>query len=118
MRKLFLCFVLLGCFTYASATEGSKDKGLTYFKFLFKKELGYDGSVFTAKHTEAEWKELFKDDAKGFKKEFSGLTQNIDNLLKSDKFKIIAPHIEAFAIYYAKDSGYSPHCGNNDIDNE
>ena len=118
MKKLLLIFLFMSVFVNAQYEGGSVDKGLTYYKYLFKKELNYNGSVFTAKFIAKEWENLFENNADGFKKEFSGATSKLDNLLNSEKFERIAPHIRAFAIHYSKDSGYSPHCGNDDIDEE
>jgi hypothetical protein len=118
MKKLILILLILSCSLFGQYENGSFDKGLTYYKFLFKNELKYDGSVFTAKYTAKEWEELFSNNAEGFKKEFLGITPKLDSLLNSKKFEKIAPHIKAFAIHYSKDSGYSPHCGNDDIDDE
>ncbi len=118
MRNSLIILIFLSTFAYAQYDGGSEDKGLTYYKFLFKKELNYNGSVFTAKFKAQSWEKLFDNDAKEFKKEFSGITKKLDKLLNSKKFEKIAPHIKAFAIHYASDSGYSPHCGNDDIDEE
>ena len=116
MKKILLISIIVCSSLYGQYDGGSYNKGLTYYKFLFKKELKYNGSVFTAKFTAKEWEELFENNASGFKKEFIGISTNLDKLLNNEKFERIAPHIKAFAINYAKDSGYSPHCGNNDID--
>lgn len=114
--KALIIFLLAFTFSFAEYDNGSPDKGLTYYKFLFKNELKYNGSVFTAKHTAKEWEELFNNKAEGFKKEFGGISKKLDDLFSSKKFDKLAPHIKAFAIHYASDSGYSPHCGNDDID--
>jgi hypothetical protein len=116
MIKLLISLAILSNIALAQYEGGSHDKGLTYYKYLFKDELGYLGSKFTGKYTTKEWKKLFANDAKGFKEVFMGKSKKLDSLLESEKFERIAPHIKAFAIYYSKDSGYSPHCGNNDID--
>lgn len=116
MKKVLIILIFMSSFVYGQYEDGSPDKGLTYYKFLLKKELKYNGSVFTAKFKAKEWHELFQNNAKGFKKEFRGITTNIDKLLDSEKFEKIAPHIKSFAMHYSKDSGYSPHCGNDDID--
>jgi len=116
MRKSLIVFIFVSSLLYGQYENGSYDKGLTYYKFLFKNELKYNGSVFTAKFKAKEWDKLFQNNAKGFKKEFGGITQKLDKLLNSKKFEKIAPHLKAFAIHYSQDSGYSPHCGNDDID--
>lgn len=118
MKKILFLLIFIYGSLFAEYANGSFDKGLTYYKYLLKNELNYDGSVFTAKHTAKEWEKLFENNADGFKKEFSGISTKLDSLLKSEKFEKLAPHIKAFVIHYAKDSGYSPHCGNNDIDQE
>ena len=118
MHKLLLVLILISSSIHAQYNDGSADKGLTYYKFIFKDELKYNGSVFTGKHTEKEWAKLFENNAKEFKKEFAGITTKLDKFINSKKFEKIAPHIKAFAIHYASDSGYSPHCGNDDIDEE
>jgi len=116
MFKLLISVAIFFNMAFAQYENGSHDKGLTYYKYLFKDELGYLGSEFTAKYTSKEWEKLFSNKAQGFKEVFLGKSKKLDRLLQSEKFDRIAPHIKAFAIYYSKDSGYSPHCGNNDID--
>lgn len=118
MLRSIILFISLTVLGFAQDIQGSPDKGLTYYKYIFKEQLGYDGSVFTSKYTADVWEKLFKDDAKGFKKEFKGISKKLDKFLESEKFKQIAPHLEAFAVHYSSDSGYSPHCGNDDIDEE
>ncbi len=116
IKKVLLSLLFCSNFLIADYENGSYDKGLTYYKYLFKNELKYNGSVFTAKYSEKEWNSLFENKAEGFKKVFKGKSEKLDRLIESDKFEKIAPHLKAFAIHYAKDSGYSPHCGNDEID--
>lgn len=113
MVKKSLIFFTLFINSFAQSYEnGNYDKGLTYYKFLFRNELRYSGVVFTHKYTASQWEKLFENNAKKFKQEFSGISSTLDSLLQSEKFERIAPDLKAFTIYYAKDSGYSPQCGN------
>ena len=105
-----LLIVMLYTIIYANNIEGKHDKGLVYYKYIFQKELKYSGKDFTVKHTKKEWTQLFENNSDGFKKEFMGITPDLDKLLISKKFSTISPHIEAFATHYAKDSGQSPQC--------
>lgn len=114
MYKTFLVSILLSSVLFSSEVP-SPDKGLTYYKFIFKDELGYSGNQFVDKFFADEWRALFANNGEGFKKEFRGRSEKLDQFLDSSGFDKVAPHLEAFAIYYAKGSGYSPHC-HNDID--
>ncbi len=111
MRSLLLVAFL---FISVLGANGNSEIGKTIYKQIFKEELGYYGDDFVYKHTAKEWEELFANNAKGFKKEFGGISERLDDLYKIEKFKELIPHLEAFAVEYAKDSGYSPHC--HDID--
>ena len=109
MTKKIISMMIISTFSFAGFDGGSIDKGLVYYKYLFKNELGYTGEVFTKKHSIKEWENLFENHAAGFKKEFL-TTPKLEELQKSKKFEQIAPHIKAFAINYAKDSDNSPKC--------
>ncbi len=116
MKKYLFLFLLCVFSLNANDIEGNIDKGFTYYKYVVKPIIKIKGSDFTHKFLADEWRELFKNDAQGFKKEFSPINSEFSHFLESKKFKKIAPHLEAFFVHYAKDSGHSPHCGTDDID--
>jgi hypothetical protein len=115
IKKIALIVSISLVFLYADDFKGSFDRGQTYYKYLIKPHLGYSGETFVAKYTQMEWKVLFENRGELFKKEF-GINKELKELFDSEKFERMVPHLKAFAIHYAKDSGYSPHCGNNVID--
>lgn len=109
MFKLFCITVLLFSFLNAN-NQNSVNKGLTYYKYILKPLLGYDGLVFTKKYTQKEWETLFENDAKEFIALFGKESQEVNTFLHTPKFKSIANDVKSFAVYYAKDSTVSPHC--------
>ncbi len=110
MKTVIAIIFCLALGAYAQDRLGSHSKGLTYYKYIIKPELGIPGDVFTKKYTTQEWQALFDDGAKGFKKQFSNVSPKLDAFLASDKFKQIAPDLRAFTIFYAQDSGYLAPC--------
>ena len=113
MKRAIMLFFSLLCFAWA---EGNSEMGRTVYKHIFKPELGYIGDDFVSKYKAKEWQELFANDGEQFKKVFGGISQKLDDFYKTDEFKAMLPHLKAFAVEFAADSGYSPHC--HDIDEE
>jgi hypothetical protein len=105
---VLLCCIVL----FSFGGEGNSEMGRTIYKYIFKPALGYVGDDFVSQHSAKEWETLFADDAKGFKKEFGGKSAELDALFESKRFTGMIPHLEAFAVEFANDSGYSPHCTN------
>lgn len=107
--KIFLLLILL---FHASlfATENSVQRGQTYYKFILKPMLGYDGAVFSKKFTKKEWQELFSKKAIGFKEQFEGESTQLDGFMRTLKFVDISEDLKAFAIFYAKDASVTPSC--------
>lgn len=107
--KLIAALAVVGlAFSTASADAV---KGQKYYLKTMKPKLGYNGTKFAAKHTQAEWEALFADNGKGFIEEFSKEQPSLKDFMNSDKFKEkIMPHIKDFAIKYASDSGNVPSC--------
>lgn len=106
MKKLFL-LLLFSLFVYAN---GEVHKGQTFYYYLLKESLGYDGSVFAKTHTDKEWIKLFKNDAIELKKELLSQNNDLQPFIKSDKFKKILPHLKAFVIQYASNKKNTPQC--------
>ena len=108
MKKYLLILSLMVGFVFAS---GDADKGRTYYHHIFWSVFGFDGTVFTGAHTQKEWKKMFDNNAQGVIEKYGKISPEAKELLEGEKFQNIAPHIEAFAIKYASDSGQIPHCG-------
>ncbi|MFA6789189.1 MAG: hypothetical protein WCR15_05845 [Arcobacteraceae bacterium] len=109
MRKLICVVIFCSSFLFANE-QNSINKGLTYYKYILKPLLGYDGLVFTKKYTQKEWEVLFENDAKEFIALFGKESQEVNTFLHTPKFKSIANDVKSFAVYYAKVSTVSPHC--------
>lgn len=110
MIKKLLALLIVPMFLFAFS-EGDVDKGHTYYKFIINPLTGIRGDIFTKEHTKKEWEVLFSNKAKGFKEKYSSQNLEFKEFLSTPKFEKIAPHLEAFAIYYAKDSEVKPQCG-------
>jgi hypothetical protein len=102
-------FIFILLFLSSVYANGNSEIGKTLYQTFFKDELGYIGDDFTAKYTAKEWEALFEDDARGLKEKF-GVTQNLREFFRRDDIDTFLPHLKAFAITYAKDSGYVPNC--------
>mgnify|MGYP001593328137 CR=1 FL=1 len=109
MIKKLLLLLLLS--TYLFSSEGNSQKGLTYYRFVVLPITDIKGTTFTKKHTVKEWKELFLNNAEGFKEKYSSINEEFGTFLNGKKFKKIAPDLEAFFIAYASDSSATPECG-------
>lgn len=102
LLKLVLAVSLLG------ATAGLADvkQGKKFYMKKMKSRLdNMNGMKFVSIHTADEWKELFDDDAEGFKAEFSEKYPKIGKVLSSKKFAKYSHHVRDFAVAFASDSG-------------
>jgi hypothetical protein len=107
IKKIVLLF-LLPIFVYA-INEADVDKGQTYYKFILYEKLNIKGEEFTKLYTQKQWRELFSNNSKKFKEKFSKNRQ-MKEFMKTAKFEKIVPYLEAFTIYYAKDSNVVAQC--------
>ncbi len=104
--KQLLAAIVLSASLYAG---GSAEMGKTIYKTFMRDELGYIGDRFTEQYNAKKWKELFAGDAEKVKELF-GTTPKLRKFFNRDDIDKFLPHLEAFAVYYAKDSGYVPNC--------
>lgn len=104
--KILTLFLLLTAFIYAD----NSIKGQTYYQYILKDSLGYNGAVFAKKHTKKVWIALFENDAKALKTMLINQNKELQTLTKSAKFKKISPFLKAFVLNYAKDVKVSPSC--------
>jgi len=109
MRKI-ICVILLFSSVLWAENLNRVNKGLTYYKYILKPLLGYDGLVFTKKYTQKEWESLFDNQAQGFIEDFEKHSPQTKVFLHSDKFQNIAEDLKSFTLYYAKDTKVSPSC--------
>ena len=103
--KTILTSLVLSSFIFANSLSsllGDVDKGQIYYKYLISPHLNYSGAEFTKKFTAKEWRVLFSNNGEKFFKEFNIKQNSID--------KEVLLHLEAFAIYYAKDSDAKASC--------
>ena len=108
MRNIILILILT--YQIINAQEGNSSKGLTYYKYILKPMLGYNGAVFSKKYTTKEWEVLFANEAKEFKVIFSKESNETKDFLNSKKFKKIKIDLEAFVKEYSKDSHNVAQC--------
>ena len=106
MKKLYF-ILILSSFLYA---QGEVHKGQTYYYYLLKEHLGYDGATFAKRHTDKEWALLFKNDAQGLKKELLSQNNTLEPFISSKKFYEISPHLKAFVMQYASNKKNTPQC--------
>lgn len=108
MKKLGILFFLTMSLLFASSNEVKR--GQTYYQYILKPMLGYNGAVFAKKHTKKEWANLFSNEALEFQKEFQGVSKELDSFMQQKKFQDIRDDLKAFVIYYAKDASVTPSC--------
>lgn len=108
MKKVYILFFVMVVSLFASSNEVKR--GQTYYQYILKPMLGYNGAVFAKKHTKKEWQKLFLNEAAGFKKEFQGVSDRLDAFMNQKKFYDIRNDLKAFVIYYAKDASVTPSC--------
>lgn len=104
--KILTLFILLTAFVYAD----NRVKGQTYYQYILKDSLGYNGAVFAKKYTKKQWQDLFDNDAKALKHMLITQNQELEAFTKSAKFTKISPFLKAFVLSYAKDVKTSPSC--------
>ncbi|MBE0491262.1 MAG: hypothetical protein IBX44_03305 [Sulfurospirillum sp.] len=105
---LLAVFVLVGVMSTSALADAAK--GQKYYLKYMKKSTGINGGQFAAKHTQAEWKELFASDGVKFIETYSVEFPNAADFLKGDKFKKYMGDISDFLINFASDSGNVPSC--------
>ena len=67
MKNIYF-ILLLSSLLFA---QGEVHKGQTYYYYLLKDSLGYDGATFAKQHTDKQWAILFDNDAKNLKEKHS-----------------------------------------------
>ena len=101
MGKIAFILLLLHSLNYGVDTSDPY-KGQVYYKFFIAPKLGIDGAKFAKLHTKEEWSKIYQDNGENFYKKFDIQIYSFDNT--------VLQHIEAFSIYYAKDSDAVPNC--------
>ena len=107
MKKFLLIVTII---FLASTVMADVNKGKRYYMKNFKQKFKMNGLDFVQLHTQAEWKLLFDDKAKGFIVEFSKKYPKQTKFLTHPKLWKKLQHIGDFAIEYASDSGKVPTC--------
>ena len=105
MKKVIVCLLLL-----SSLYADDIMKGQTYYLYLLKDKLGYNGAVFAKKHTKAQWEALFSNNAQSLQKFLNEENEHLKPFTSSQKFQKVAPYLKEFVIHYAKDVKSSPSC--------
>lgn len=103
MKKIIL-WLLYSSFLYSAEAISDPYKGQVYYKYFVGSQLEIDGIAFTKKFTQKEWKELYANGGGKFFKEFPTLS-------KESIADDVLIHLEAFSLFYAKDSDATPNCG-------
>jgi len=102
--------ILPSLFAVSLYATGEAHKGQTFYYYLLKSKLGYDGSAFAKQHTDKQWIHLFQNNSKDLKIKLLKENTNLKSLLYSKKFDEISPHLEAFVIEYASNKKNAPVC--------
>lgn len=105
MKKVIVCLLLI-----SSLYADDIMKGQTYYLYLLKDKLGYNGAVFAKKHTKKQWEELFSNNAQSLQKLLNDENAQLQSFTSSPKFQKVAPFLKEFVIHYAKDVKSSPSC--------
>jgi hypothetical protein len=104
MKKFCFICLILAQMTYANSFLGDPYKGQVYYKYYIAIQTGVNGAIFTKQFTKQEWQKKFENGGKLFFEDLKLSKQGIDSE--------ILTHLEAFCVYYAKDSDVVPSCGN------
>ena len=108
-KNLGLILLLL----WGTTLSADANKGKRYYMKNFKQKFKMNGLEFVQLHTQAEWRVLFDDKAKGFIVEFSKKYPKRKKFLNDPKLWKKLQHVGDFAIEYASDSGKVPTCSDN-----
>lgn len=104
MKKILFVAILLIQVVYSGEFYiGDPYKGQIYYKFFIAPQIGVNGAVSAKQFTKHEWREKFENSGKLFFEELNISKEGIDNQMLE--------HLEAFYIHYAKDSDFTPSCG-------
>lgn len=106
MKKFFL-IIVLNSFLFS---QGEIHKGQTYYFYLMKDYIGMDGAEFAKQYSDKEWLALFDNNASELKKKLVSINQELNELLYSEKFNKIKPHLKAFVVQYASNKKQTPQC--------
>lgn len=102
--------LLISLFLLLNVYANDAVKGQTYYLYILKDKLGYNGAVFAKQHTKAQWQSLFQNKAQGLKTVLIQENKQLESFLNSAKFEKISPYLQAFVQHYAKDVHRSPSC--------
>lgn len=102
--------ILLLLLFISSILANDAIKGQTYYLYLLKDHLGYNGSVFAKKYTQEEWQIMFQDNANSLKQFLIKENPELKQFTTSKKFEKITPFLKVFVHTYAKDVKSSPQC--------
>lgn len=109
--KVLLAAVLaLGFFATTSYADGNADTGQRIYLKMMNGATGLNGADFAKLHTIAEWTALFEGKGEKFVAEVTAKYPSTKDYLNGDLFQKHLPHLKAFMIHYAKDSGNFPSC--------
>ena len=90
--------------------QGEVHKGQTYYYYLIRDSLGYNGAVFAKQHTDKQWAKLFDNNAKNLKEKLISQNKELESFTSSSKFNEISPHLKAFVMQYASNKKNTPEC--------
>lgn len=111
LTTLLATLLSLGLFaTAAVANEGNPDTGQRIYLKMMGDPLGMNGADFAKQQTMQGWKDLFEGNGEKFIKMYAEKYPAIKDYLTGELFQKHMPHIKAFFIHYAKDSGNFPSC--------
>lgn len=108
MKKVLLIMMAL---LLTSNLTADVNQGKRYYMKHFKQKLKMSGLDFVQLHTQAQWQQLFDNNASGFVVEFSKKYPQHAAYLNSPRVEKKLQDLGDFAVEYASDSGKLPSCG-------
>lgn len=110
LKTLLAALLTLGLFATAAQADGNADTGQRIYLKMMGDKIGMNGADFAKLETMAGWKAMFEGNGEKFVQTYGAKYPDLKGYLEGDLFPKHMPHIKAFMIHYAKDSGNFPSC--------
>ena len=94
----------------AVASDGNVDTGQRLYLRLMADHVGMNSADFATLHSQAEWTALLENNGEKFAEKFAGEYPGLQGYLNGDLFPRHVPHLRAFLVHFANDSGNFPSC--------
>lgn len=101
---------VLGLLVAATLQAADVDVGQRIYLQMMSQVVQESADLFAARHTRAEWQKLLTDDGSAFVGQMCEQFPQLEAYLRSERFEIHLPHLRAYLLEWASDSGNFKGC--------